>query len=84
MVLLRNLLALLASVASVAADAAPPAKADGQVVAYPFDLSQVQLTSSRWMDNQARTLAYLHFIDTDRMLYVQLDDPLERSRMLAS
>jgi len=39
------------------------------VVAYPFELSQVRLTSSRWLDNQARTLAYLRFFDANRLLH---------------
>jgi DUF1680 family protein len=69
--LLRNSLAVLSVAASMAvADVSPPAKADGQVVAYPFDLTQVQLTNSRWSENQNRSLAYLHFVDVDRMLYV--------------
>lgn len=34
-----------------------------------FDLGQVLLTESRWMDNQERTLAYLLFVDPDRLLY---------------
>jgi hypothetical protein len=38
--------------------------------AYPFDLSQVWLTTSRWMENQSRTLAYLKWVDLDRLLYV--------------
>ncbi|HCU50892.1 MAG TPA: hypothetical protein DGG94_14010 [Micromonosporaceae bacterium] len=39
------------------------------VSAYPFELGQVRLTASRWLDNQNRTLAYLRFIDADRLLY---------------
>ncbi|KAJ3528692.1 hypothetical protein NM208_g10088 [Fusarium decemcellulare] len=35
-----------------------------------FDLSEVTLTDSRWMDNQNRTLTYLLSIDPDRLLYV--------------
>ncbi|MBV1856723.1 beta-L-arabinofuranosidase domain-containing protein [Catellatospora tritici] len=63
--------ALPAVVATEAAAAAlPPARADLGVSAYPFDLSQVRLTSSRWLDNQNRTLAYLRFVDVDRLLYV--------------
>lgn len=46
------------------------ARPDGSVLALPFDLSQVQLTPSRWMDNQNRSLNYLKFINVDRMLYV--------------
>ncbi|KAF2643576.1 DUF1680-domain-containing protein [Massarina eburnea CBS 473.64] len=40
------------------------------VSAYPFDINQVSLTSSRFMDNQNRTLSYLKFVDTNRLLYV--------------
>jgi DUF1680 family protein len=34
-----------------------------------FDLGQVRLTTSRWLDNQNRTLNYLRFVDVDRLLY---------------
>ena len=34
-----------------------------------FPMSQVSLSPSRWLDNQDRTLAYLLFVDTDRLLY---------------
>jgi DUF1680 family protein len=53
------------------ADAAvvPPARTDIGVSAYPFDLGQVRLTTSRWLDNQNRTLSYLRFVDVDRLLY---------------
>ncbi|MFI6151775.1 beta-L-arabinofuranosidase domain-containing protein [Kitasatospora sp. NPDC051170] len=37
--------------------------------ASPFDLGQVRLTAGRWLDNQNRTLAYLRFVDVDRLLY---------------
>ncbi|WP_433619270.1 beta-L-arabinofuranosidase domain-containing protein [Dactylosporangium sp. CA-139114] len=52
-----------------AAAALAPARADIGVAAYPFDLSQVRLTAGRFFDNQSRTLAYLRFLDVDRMLY---------------
>lgn len=39
-------------------------------IAFPFDLSQVSLSSSRWLENQNRTLNYLRAIDVDRLLYV--------------
>lgn len=39
------------------------------ISAYSFDLSEVSLTSGRWMDNQERTLRYLKWIDVDRLLY---------------
>ncbi|KAF4452063.1 hypothetical protein F53441_4994 [Fusarium austroafricanum] len=35
-----------------------------------FDLTEVSLTDSRWMDNQKRTMSYLLSIDPDRLLYV--------------
>ncbi|GAA0667008.1 glycoside hydrolase family 127 protein [Kitasatospora atroaurantiaca] len=35
----------------------------------PFDLGQVRLTAGRLRDNQDRTLAYLRFVDVDRLLY---------------
>ncbi|WP_086668571.1 beta-L-arabinofuranosidase domain-containing protein [Lentzea kentuckyensis] len=47
----------------------PPARGDAGVSAYPFDLSEVRLTSGRWLDNQNRTLSYLRFVDVDRLLY---------------
>src|SRR5688572_8093097 len=53
----------------IAAAAIPPVRPDTGVAASPFDLGQVRLTASRWMDNQNRTLAYLRFIDVDRLLY---------------
>lgn len=37
--------------------------------AYAFDLSQVALSNSRWMDNQNRTLNYLKSVDLERLLY---------------
>ncbi|BBH69211.1 hypothetical protein ACTI_58960 [Actinoplanes sp. OR16] len=48
----------------------PPARADLGVSASPFPLGQVRLTAGRLMDNQTRTLAYLRFVDVDRLLYV--------------
>jgi DUF1680 family protein len=53
----------------LAAAAVAPTRPDLGVAAYPFDLGQVTLTSSRWMDNQTRTLSYLRFVDVDRLLY---------------
>ncbi|GAA2326361.1 beta-L-arabinofuranosidase domain-containing protein [Dactylosporangium salmoneum] len=58
----------LAATATAGA-AAAPARADIGVSAYPFDLGQVRLTPGRWLDNQDRTVAYLRFVDVDRMLY---------------
>jgi uncharacterized protein len=58
---------LLGDVDATAAVA--PVRPDIGVSAYPFDLGQVVLTSSRWLDNQNRTLAYLRFVDVERLLY---------------
>ncbi|MEU9044811.1 MULTISPECIES: beta-L-arabinofuranosidase domain-containing protein [unclassified Kitasatospora] len=52
-----------------AAAQTPPVRSDVGVSTVPFDLGQVTLTSSRWLDNQNRTLAYLRFVDVDRLLY---------------
>ncbi|MGB3438141.1 MAG: beta-L-arabinofuranosidase domain-containing protein [Actinophytocola sp.] len=46
-----------------------PVRPDLGVSAHPFDLGQVRLTAGRWMDNQSRTLSYLRFVSTDRLLY---------------
>jgi DUF1680 family protein len=37
--------------------------------AFAFDMSQVSLSTSRWMDNQNRTLNYLKSVDIGRLLY---------------
>ncbi|MEU0388950.1 twin-arginine translocation signal domain-containing protein, partial [Streptomyces chartreusis] len=42
--------------------AIPPARADIGVSAHPFELGQVRLTASRWLDNQDRTRNYLRFV----------------------
>ena len=55
---------------SPAAAAITPARPDIGALAFPFDLGQVRLTASRWLDNQDRTAAYLRFVDVDRLLYV--------------
>ncbi|GAB2839945.1 beta-L-arabinofuranosidase domain-containing protein [Lentzea nigeriaca] len=47
----------------------PPVRGDAGVAAHPFDLSEVRLTSGRWLENQNRTLSYLRFVDVDRLLY---------------
>jgi DUF1680 family protein len=39
------------------------------VSAFTFDMSQVSLSSSRFMDNQNRTLNYLKSVDIGRLLY---------------
>ncbi|MFD1146066.1 beta-L-arabinofuranosidase domain-containing protein [Saccharothrix hoggarensis] len=46
-----------------------PVRSDIGVSAHPFELGQVRLTESRWLDNQNRTLTYLRFLDVDRLLY---------------
>ncbi|GEA87597.1 beta-L-arabinofuranosidase domain-containing protein [Cellulomonas cellasea] len=55
--------------ASPAAAVVPPARGEVGVSASEFSLDQVRLTASRWMDNQNRTLAYLRFVDVNRLLY---------------
>ncbi|MET7695294.1 beta-L-arabinofuranosidase domain-containing protein [Streptomyces sp. NPDC005483] len=55
--------------ASSAQAAIAPARTDIGVLAHPFELGQVRLTASRWLDNQNRTQNYLRFIDVDRLLY---------------
>ncbi|MCZ4124776.1 beta-L-arabinofuranosidase domain-containing protein [Streptomyces sp. H39-S7] len=52
-----------------AAAVTSPVRSDIGVSTLPFDLSQVRITSSRWLDNHNRTLAYLRFVDVDRLLY---------------
>ncbi|KAK2754808.1 hypothetical protein FQN54_006701 [Arachnomyces sp. PD_36] len=47
----------------------PPATNETGTSAYPFDMSEVTLTSGRIMENQDRTLAYIKSIDVDRLLY---------------
>ncbi|WP_020639026.1 beta-L-arabinofuranosidase domain-containing protein [Amycolatopsis balhimycina] len=46
-----------------------PVRPDAGVSAFAFDLGQVRLTASRWLDNQNRTQSYLRFVDVDRLLY---------------
>lgn len=54
---------------STDAQAVPPVSQEMGVSAWPFDLSQVTLSSGRFFDNQARTLAYLKWVDVERLLY---------------
>ncbi|WIN00529.1 glycoside hydrolase family 127 protein [Actinoplanes oblitus] len=54
---------------SRAEGAVAPARPDLGVAAYPFEFGRVRLTAGRWLDNQARTLNYLRFVDVDRLLY---------------
>jgi DUF1680 family protein len=49
--------------------AVAPVRADIGVSASPFQLGQVRLTASRWLDNQNRTVNYLRFVNVDRLLY---------------
>ncbi|GAA0386029.1 glycoside hydrolase family 127 protein [Microbispora corallina] len=46
-----------------------PVRGETGASAAAFDMGQVRLTASRWMDNQNRTLNYLRFVDADRLLY---------------
>ncbi|PVI00144.1 DUF1680-domain-containing protein [Periconia macrospinosa] len=39
------------------------------VSVYPFPLSQVTLSNSRWLQNQDRTLSYVKSVNVDRLLY---------------
>ncbi|KAI1817935.1 hypothetical protein GGS20DRAFT_574501 [Poronia punctata] len=64
------LIGSLAVLTPVGAVVVPPARDETGVSASLFDLSQVQLTDSRWTDNQDRTLSYLKFVDLERLLYV--------------
>nr|WP_051818094.1 beta-L-arabinofuranosidase domain-containing protein [Kitasatospora sp. NRRL B-11411] len=61
---------LAADRSPAAAATVPPVQAEVGVSTYPFDPGQVRLTGGRWLDNQNRTLAYLRFVDVDRLLYV--------------
>ncbi|KAK7402619.1 hypothetical protein QQX98_011631 [Neonectria punicea] len=54
---------------SVSAQAVPPVNEQSGVSAYAFDMSQVSLSTSRWQENQDRTLAYIKWVDVDRLLY---------------
>lgn len=58
----------LSPAAALASTTAAEAAAVG-VSASPFDLGEVRLTAGRWLDNQDRTVAYLRFVDADRLLY---------------
>ncbi|KAL5425769.1 hypothetical protein PMIN04_002382 [Paraphaeosphaeria minitans] len=64
----NTLLGLYGATVSVVAQVAPVVIETG-VSAHPFDINQVSLTSSRFMANQNRTLRYLKFVDTNRLLY---------------
>ncbi|KAJ8105604.1 hypothetical protein ONZ43_g7363 [Nemania bipapillata] len=60
----------IVSFSPVDAVAVPPARNETGVSAYLFDLGQVQLTDSRWLANQNRTLTYIKWVDVERLLYV--------------
>ncbi|KAH8795917.1 hypothetical protein DL96DRAFT_1196984 [Flagelloscypha sp. PMI_526] len=66
LVLLVNLLLGI----SIAHAQVAPVLTETGVSAYPFDISQITLTSSRFLDNQGRTLTYLKYVNLDRLLYV--------------
>lgn len=59
----------LLGASSAQAAAVPPVRSDIGAQALAFDLGQVRLTASRWLDNQNRTREYLRFVDVDRLLY---------------
>ncbi|MEU8798280.1 beta-L-arabinofuranosidase domain-containing protein [Spirillospora sp. NPDC048819] len=61
--------AVPAAAGGIAVAAVPPARDDIGVSAHPFEFGQVRLTAGRWLDNQNRTLAYLRFVDVDRLLF---------------
>ncbi|WP_410606633.1 beta-L-arabinofuranosidase domain-containing protein [Amycolatopsis sp. lyj-109] len=58
-----------APAASAVTAAVGPVRPDAGVSASPFELGQVRLTASRWLDNQNRTQNYLRFVDVNRLLY---------------
>ncbi|MBE8523974.1 glycoside hydrolase family 127 protein [Amycolatopsis sp. H6(2020)] len=58
-----------APTAAAATAAVGPVRPDAGVSAFPFELGQVRLTASRWLDNQNRTQNYLRFVDVNRLLY---------------
>ena len=66
--LFTTLLGFYGATIPVTAQVAPVVSETG-VTAHPFDINQVSLTSSRFMANQNRTVNYLKFVDTNRLLY---------------
>ncbi|KFY46694.1 hypothetical protein V494_00358 [Pseudogymnoascus sp. VKM F-4513 (FW-928)] len=54
---------------TAAGQAVPPVTTEEGVSAYAFDISQVSLSSGRWLENQQRTETYLKDVDVERMLY---------------
>jgi DUF1680 family protein len=69
--LLQSLLAgCLLAVSPVTAQTIPSLLVpESGASAFAFDMSQVSLSNSRWMDNQNRTLNYLKSVDINRLLY---------------
>ncbi|KAF1835394.1 DUF1680-domain-containing protein [Decorospora gaudefroyi] len=61
---------LAAVVPALAQDVPPFVVPENGVSTYPFEMSQLSLSSSRWQDNQDRTLNYLRDVDVERLLYV--------------
>ncbi|OBT90425.1 hypothetical protein VE02_00768 [Pseudogymnoascus sp. 03VT05] len=57
------------SILPAAGQGVPPVTTEKGVSAYAFDLSQVTLSSGRWLDNQKRIESYLKDIDIERLLY---------------
>ncbi|MGP3972254.1 beta-L-arabinofuranosidase domain-containing protein [Streptomyces sp. 6N223] len=55
---------------AAAASAPPSAKDEVGVVARAFGPGRVRLAAGRWQENTDRTVAYLRFVDVDRLLYV--------------
>ncbi|MDT9699086.1 beta-L-arabinofuranosidase domain-containing protein [Streptomyces sp. P17] len=47
----------------------PPVRSDIGALVHPFELGQVRLSASRWLDNQNRAASYLRFVDVERLLY---------------
>ncbi|KAJ8112836.1 hypothetical protein OPT61_g4893 [Boeremia exigua] len=67
---LFTILGLSLALSSPALGQVPPAVSPLGVSASPFNINDVSLVSSRFMDNQNRTLNYLKSINLDRLLYV--------------
>ncbi|KAF2463205.1 DUF1680-domain-containing protein [Lindgomyces ingoldianus] len=67
--LLHIIVASLGLIVSAISQAVPPVATEIGASAFAFDLSQVSLTSGRFLDNQQRTLTYLKWVDVERLLY---------------
>ncbi|KAG4428804.1 hypothetical protein IFR05_015713 [Cadophora sp. M221] len=68
--ILKAALVSLVSIGTPVSAQISPIVSESGVLAYEFPLSDVALTSSRWQENEKRTLTYLKYVDTDRLLYV--------------